>query len=104
MKNLAAIVNKQKVTRDRFLGGKIEVLQPSANGHRSGLDAILLAATLPKDCKGNVADLGSGSGVAGLAAIALRPQLNVLLVENNPGMAELAYQTSNLAGNSTLSS
>ncbi len=104
MKNLAAVDKKQEVTRDRFLGGKIEVLQPSRHGHRSGLDAILLAATLPHDCQGNAADLGSGSGVAGLAAIALRPQLNVLLVENNPMMAELAYQTSNLAKNSALSS
>ncbi len=103
MKNLAAVDKKQEVTRDKFLGGKIEVLQPSGNGHRSGLDAILLAATLPQDCMGSVADLGSGSGVAGLAAIALRPQLNVLLVENNPVMAGLAYQTFNLAGNSALS-
>jgi tRNA1(Val) A37 N6-methylase TrmN6 len=102
MTNLAATEMTQNVTRDRFLDGKIEILQPSGEGHRSGLDAILLAATLPADSVGNLADLGSGSGVAGIAAIALRPKLRVLLVENNPLMAELASQSSNLAKNSAL--
>ena len=102
MTNSATTELKPEVTRDRFLGGKIEVLQPSGEGHRSGLDAILLAASLPIDSMGKLADLGSGSGVAGIAAITLRSKLNVLLVENNPQMAELAFQSSNLAKNSAL--
>ncbi len=89
-------------TRDAFLGGKIEVMQPTRQGHRSGLDAILLAAALPSQASGRVADLGSGAGVAGLVAIALRPDLQVLLVENNRQMATLAFQSSRLAANSTL--
>jgi len=99
---LAAEEKKLNVTRDRFLDGKIEVLQPSDKGHRSGLDAILLAASLPAASAGVLADLGSGSGVAGIAAIALRPALSVVLVENNPLMAELASRSSGLATNSTL--
>jgi len=89
-------------TRDAFLGGKFEVMQPSRQGHRSGLDAILLAAALPSQASGRLTDLGAGAGVAGLAAIALRPELHVLLVENNRQMANLAIQSTKLAANSAL--
>jgi len=89
-------------TRDGFLDGKIEVLQPSKKGHRAGLDAILLAAALPPKISGLVADLGSGAGIAGLACISMRPELNGLLVENNPMMAKLASQSCKLAKNSSI--
>ena len=102
MSNLAKVKETLPTTRDGFLGNKIEILQLSEKGHRSGLDAILLAATLPSDISGTLADLGSGSGVAGIAAIALRPQLEVTLVENNPHLTELAYQSSKLAKNATI--
>ena len=104
MNNTLTANQKPETTRDGFLAGKIEVLQPVGSGHRSGLDAVLLAAGLPSNISGTLADLGSGSGVAGLAAVALRPDLKVLLVENNPGMAELAFQTSKLAKNASLNS
>lgn len=97
-------VKDTQPTRDSFLDGKIEVLQPAKNGHRAGLDAILIAAALPQKISGLVADLGSGSGTAGLACIALRPDLKVLMVENNPQMAKLAFQTSKLANNQRFSS
>ena len=90
------------VTRDGFLGGKIEILQLANQGHRAGLDGVLLGAALPKDSEGWVADLGSGSGIAGLVAIALRKNLKVQLVENNPVMAKLAVQTTQLAKNALL--
>ncbi len=99
---LASADNEPQVSRDAFLNGKLEVLQPKKKGHRSGLDAILLASALPANISGRVADLGSGSGVAGLAAIALRPQLEVQLVEHNSHMAQLAFQSSKLLKNSPL--
>ena len=104
MDSLAKPAKFPDSTRDAFLDGKIEILQPAGEGHRSGLDAILIAAALPENVSGVVADLGAGSGVAGLAAIVMRPELKVLLVENNPVMAQLAFQTSKLARNSALSS
>ncbi|MCF6320522.1 MAG: methyltransferase [Rhizobiaceae bacterium] len=100
MNKLVNVETNSPTTRDAFLGGKFEVLQPSQQGHRSGLDAILLAAALPGDARGLVADLGAGAGVAGLAAIALRRDLQVLLVENNHQMANLAFQSSKLSSNS----
>ena len=102
MSNLAKEKPVPSSTRDAFLDGKFEVLQMSGSGHRSGLDAILLAAALPIDISGKLADLGSGSGVAGLAAISLRPDLNVQMVENNSQLADLAYQSSKLAANAKM--
>lgn len=79
-----------ETTRDRFLGGLIEIDQPRSGGHRSGLDAILLAAALPPQAAGRLADLGCGVGVAGLAALALNPHLSVTLVDNDEGALKLA--------------
>ncbi len=102
MENVAGSTHANATTRDLFLGGKIEVIQPAKKGHRAGLDAILIAAALQPKISGLVADLGAGSGTAGLACIALRPELKALLVENNPLMAKLAFQTSKLAKNQAL--
>ena len=44
-------------------------------------------------------DLGSGAGVAALAAVASNPDLNVTLVEKNPLMADLARKTLRLREN-----
>lgn len=90
-----------ETTRDKFHDGSFEVLQPSGRGNRSGLDALLLAATLPKNSSGVLADLGAGAGVAGLAALNLNHDLELLAVEKNPVMAELARKSLQLNGNSS---
>ena len=90
------------VTRDGFHDGAFEVLQPKGSGHRSGLDALLLAAALPKGASGDLADLGAGSGAAGLAALNLNPDLQLVAVEKNPEMVELAQQSVLLAANTEL--
>ncbi len=91
-----------ETTRDKFHDGAFEALQPSTRGNRSGMDALLLAAALPKNASGILADLGSGAGVAGLAALNLNKELKLLSVEKNPEMAELAQKTLQLSGNSRL--
>ncbi|MGB7285950.1 MAG: methyltransferase [Salaquimonas sp.] len=82
-----------ETSEDDFHRGAFKALQPVGTGHRAGLDALLIAASLPEDASGNLADLGSGSGVAGLAAIATNPRLCVHLVEKNPLMVDLARRT-----------
>lgn len=91
-----------ETTRDKFHNGAFEVLQPSQRGIRSGMDALLLAAALPENCHGVLADLGAGAGVAGLAALNLNRDLSLLAVEKNPEMAELARQTLLFSSNSSL--
>lgn len=70
-------------TVDAFLGGKLEVVQPAAGHHRSGLEAVLLSAAIEPDFGGTVADLGAGVGVAGMAIAARCPDANVVLVERD---------------------
>ena len=81
------------VTRDRFFRGAFEVLQPVGTGHRSGSDALLLAAALPVGAAGRLADLGAGAGVAGMAALAANPDLSGVLVEIDAAMARLARRS-----------
>jgi len=91
-----------ETTTDSFHDGAFDVIQPSGRGNRSGMDALLLAAALPENCKGVLADLGSGAGVAGLAALNLNHDLDLVSVEKNPEMASLARATLKLASNKKL--
>ncbi|MCB1449713.1 MAG: methyltransferase [Nitratireductor sp.] len=91
-----------ETSRDIFFRGGFEVLQPSRSGHRSGSDALLLAASLPDNASGHLVDLGSGAGVAGLAAAVANPLLDVTLVELDPLMAGLATESLALPANRML--
>ena len=88
-----------ETSEDSFHEGAFYALQPVGTGHRSGSDALLIAASLPQDASGLVADLGSGSGVAGIAAVVSTPGLNAILVEKNPIMVDLARKTLRLRPN-----
>ena len=86
-------------TRDAFLGGAVTALQPGQGRHRSGLDAVMLAATLGSDTEGTVVDLGAGSGVAGFCVAARAPAAKVVLVDNDPVVLDLARQALALPDN-----
>ena len=81
---------------DLLLGGRLTLEQP-LRGHRAGTDAILLAASVPENFAGVLADAGAGVGTAGLAASLLQPGLDLLLIEREPELAALARR--NLATN-----
>lgn len=53
------------LTSDKFLDGRLQILQPR-HGYRAGVDPVLLAATVPVATRQSVLDLGCGAGVAGL--------------------------------------
>lgn len=92
-----------EVSTDSFYRGKIYAVQPVGTGHRSGSDALLIAACLPEDASGSLIDLGSGTGVAGLAALYNNPKLDALFVENNPIMVDFANRTLALLENNEFS-
>jgi tRNA1(Val) A37 N6-methylase TrmN6 len=54
---------------DDFLGGRLRIEQP-VRGHRSGSDAVLLAAAVEAKAGERIADLGTGVGVALLCLLA----------------------------------
>jgi tRNA1(Val) A37 N6-methylase TrmN6 len=84
------------VTEDAFLGGALSILQPKS-GYRAGIDPVLLAASLRAADGARVLDVGSGVGVAGLAAARRLPGIGVTLVEQDPYLAEIAHR--NIAHN-----
>ncbi|MEM7302419.1 MAG: methyltransferase [Pseudomonadota bacterium] len=89
-------------TKDAFFRGQFHLLQPKSGGHRSGIDALLLAATLSDQTNGHLADFGSGAGAAGLAAATRCNGLTVDLVEVDPIMCRLAQESLKLGGNGHL--
>jgi tRNA1(Val) A37 N6-methylase TrmN6 len=76
-------------TEDAFLGGTLRLRQPKS-GHRAGHDAMLLAAATPARAGDRVVDFGAGVGAAGLAVARRVAGLNIVLVEIDQALAELA--------------
>ncbi len=77
-------------TRDAFYGGRLVLTQP-AKGHRSGTDAVLLAAAAPPSFSGTCYDMGAGVGAVGLGIALLRTASKVVLVERDAAAVALAW-------------
>ncbi|MGB6117358.1 MAG: methyltransferase, partial [Mesorhizobium sp.] len=77
---------------DAFHRGRFVLVQPR-RGHRTGMDAMVLAAALPSTFEGRLADLGAGAGGAGLAVLSRCPQASAWLIERDADMAEFARMT-----------
>jgi tRNA1(Val) A37 N6-methylase TrmN6 len=95
-------VSGAPTTVDAFHRGRFWLVQPEGSGHRAGLDAILLAAVVPGDFAGSVADLGAGSGAAGLAVLSRCERASAVLIERSPEMAEYARASLALEQNAAL--
>jgi tRNA1(Val) A37 N6-methylase TrmN6 len=80
-------------TLDAFHRGKFYLVQPKGAGHRAGMDAMMLAAAVPSDFSGQLADFGAGAGAAGLAVASRCPEARVVLVENSAEMLAYAERT-----------
>jgi tRNA1(Val) A37 N6-methylase TrmN6 len=76
-------------TEDGFLGGKLHLRQLKS-GHRAGHDAMLLAAATPARPGDRVVDFGAGIGAAGLALAKRVAGIELVLVEIDAALAELA--------------
>ncbi|GAC1345819.1 MAG: methyltransferase [Acetobacteraceae bacterium] len=84
------------LTQGRLLGGRLAYAQP-ATGYRTGIEPVLLAASIPARPGERVIEGGTGAG-AGLMCLAARVQGIVGLgVELDPAMAALARD--NIAAN-----
>jgi tRNA1(Val) A37 N6-methylase TrmN6 len=80
-------------TVDGFHNGRFMLVQPKGIGHRSGIDAMLLASCVPSDFSGRLADLGAGAGAAGLAVASRCSACTVALVELDRLMLSCAQET-----------
>lgn len=77
------------LTRDAFLGGKVQLLQPK-RGYRAGVDPVFLAASVNAVAGQSVLDLGCGVGAAALCLGARVSNVNLIGVERQVEYAELA--------------
>ncbi len=89
----------EDVTRDTFLGGEIDLLQPT-RGYRAGLDAVLLAAAIPVQGFSNptLLDCGAGVGAVGMCATTRCSNLKTVLIERQPRFVNLARENIALNG------
>lgn len=79
----------EALTRDGFLGGRLQLWQPR-DGFRAGVDSVLLAAAVPAQSGDHVLELGCGPGVAAACLAARVPGLHVTGLEVQENYAELA--------------
>lgn len=94
-----AALEKVAESIDAFHFGGFHVVQPASGGHRSGMDAMLLASMVAEAGPLLVADLGAGAGAAGLAVASRLADARVALVERAPEMASFARKSIALAEN-----
>jgi tRNA1(Val) A37 N6-methylase TrmN6 len=80
-------------TVDQFHRGRFVLVQPKGTGHRSGIDAMILASAVPTGFGGRLVDLGAGAGAAGLAVAARCASSTIILAENDPVMLAFADKT-----------
>jgi tRNA1(Val) A37 N6-methylase TrmN6 len=88
------------LTDDAFLGGRVKLLQPRT-GFRSGLDAVMLAASVPARPHQQVCDVGAGAGVALMCLAARVTGLDLAAVEIDPllaGLVEQNHERNSLGG------
>lgn len=84
------------ITEDCLLGGRLTYHQP-AQGYRSGIEPVLLAAATPATPGQHVLEAGTGAGAALLCLHARVPGIRSAGVELDPAMVRLAVQ--NVAAN-----
>ncbi|WP_417587664.1 tRNA1(Val) (adenine(37)-N6)-methyltransferase [Pararhodobacter oceanensis] len=85
------------LTRDVFLGGGLQILQPR-HGYRAATDPVFLAASVPASPGETVLELGCGVGVALLALGRRVEGLHLTGVERQSGYADLARRNAQING------
>lgn len=85
------------LTEDSLLDGRVRLRQP-AEGYRTAIDPVLLAAAIPAMPGEQVADLGCGVASAGLCLLRRAPQVRVVGLELQPQLGRLGLENAKLNG------
>lgn len=86
-----------EISDDKFLCGKLRLLQP-VKGYRAATDPVLLAAACPAEPGQSVLDLGCGAGAAALCLGHRVPDLALAGLELQPAYADLARRNAERNG------
>ncbi|MGB0670778.1 MAG: tRNA1(Val) (adenine(37)-N6)-methyltransferase [Rhodospirillales bacterium] len=84
------------LSRDRFLDGRLTLLQPR-QGYRAAIDPVFLAASIDAGPGESVLDVGTGAGAAALALAARLDDVRVAGIEIQRDLVRLAQR--NIADN-----
>ena len=76
-------------TLDKFLNGRIKLIQPST-GYRAGIDPLFLSASLHPKADEKILDVGCGVGTASIALAFRCPYVRVTGIEIQSDLCELA--------------
>src|SRR5260221_1705429 len=87
--NCGPMTDAGDFTEDAFLGGQLRLRQPKS-GHRAGHDAVLLAAATAARPGDRVVEFGAGVGAAGLALARRVGAIDLVLIEIDAQLADLA--------------
>lgn len=82
---------------DAFLGGRVRLRQP-LTGHRVGHDAVLLGAATAAEPGDLVVEFGAGVGAAALVVAARVARVDLVLVEIDSVLADLAAENARANG------
>lgn len=82
-------MNPPAVTRGHLLDGRVRYDQP-ATGHRSGIEPVFLAASVPARRGQRILEAGTGAGAALLCLAWRVPGIQGVGVERDPSLAALA--------------
>ena len=85
-----------------LLGGRVRYSQ-LCSGHRTGIEPVLLAATIPAEAGGHVLEGGTGAGAALLCLAARCPAISGMGVERDASLASVARENVRLNGFDRLS-
>lgn len=88
---------EDQLSDDRFLGGRLRLLQP-VKGYRAATDPVLLAAACLAEPTQSVLDLGCGAGAAALCLGVRVPGLVLAGLELQSGYADLARRNAERNG------
>ncbi|MBA3908464.1 MAG: methyltransferase [Rhodobacter sp.] len=86
-----------ELSDDKFLGGRLRLLQPLV-GYRAATDPVLLAAACPAGPGDSVLDLGCGAGAAALCLGMRVPGVRLAGLELQPDYAALARENAQRNG------
>ena len=78
-----------ETTQDYLLKGRVSLLQPR-QGYRAGIDPVFLAASAPIKEGDRVLDVGCGVGAAALCVGARVPSCEIVALEREEELAQLA--------------
>jgi tRNA1(Val) A37 N6-methylase TrmN6 len=80
------------LSQDSFLNGRVTLFQPK-KGYRAAIDPVFLAAGIPACPSDKVLEIGSGTGAASFCLAARVPKVEVLGLELQLDLVELATKS-----------